>query len=184
MDGGRETGIVSQDGVFIVDTPERMRALADPLRQRLLAAFAQEPGTVKQVSARLGEPITKLYRHVDQLVAAGFLRVTSEQRRRGAMERSFEAVASRYVVAPPIGEDGVAKGDAMVRDALEQVLASARKSQGPDGRLHLMRARVRLTPEALRTLEDMLRKLLLEHVDDAGEETEVLLLFAPTEAAD
>ncbi|CAN7420240.1 helix-turn-helix domain-containing protein [Phenylobacterium sp. LjRoot219] len=175
---------MSKDGVFIVDTPERMKALADPLRQRLLAAFAQQPGTVKQVSTRLGEPITKLYRHVDQLVAAGFLRVTGEQRRRGAVERSFEAVGSRYVVAPAAEEDRVLKGDTMVRGALEQVLASARKAEDPDGRLHLMRARVRLTSKALRHLEDRLRELLVENVSDDGDETEVLLLFARTEPDD
>lgn len=172
---------MSQDGAFIVDTPERMKALADPLRQRLLAAFAEQPGTVKDVAARLGEPITKLYRHVDQLVAAGFLRVTGEQRRRGGVERSFEAVASRYVVAPPASQDPVSEGDAMVRSAVEQVLASARKAGDPDGRLHLMRARVRLTPQALRALEDRLRELLLAHVSDDGDETDVLLLFGRTE---
>jgi len=175
---------VSEEGVFDVDTPERMKALADPLRQRLLATFVQQPGTVKDVAARLGEPITKLYRHVDQLVAAGFLRVSGEQRRRGAIERSFEAVASRYVVAPPTGEDRVTQGDAMVRAAVEQVLASARKTEGSDGRLHLMRAAVRLTPAALRSLEDKLRQLLVEHVSDEGAETEVLLLFAPREAGE
>lgn len=172
---------MTQDGAFLVDTPERMKALADPLRQRLLAAFVQQPGTVKQAAQRLGEPVTKLYRHVDQLVAAGFLRVAGEQRRRGAVERSFEAVASRYVVTAPAGEDRIARGDAMARDALEQVLAGARKTEGPDGRLHLMRARVRLTPEALRRLEDKLRQLLIEHVSDEGAETELLLISAPTD---
>ena len=172
---------MSEDGVFKVDTPERMKALADPLRQRLLAAFVQQPGTIKDVAARLGEPITKLYRHVDQLVGAGFLRVSGEQRRRGAVERSFEAVASRYVVAPAPGENQVARGDAMVRGALEQVLASARRTHAAEGRLHLMRARVRLTPDALRILEDRLRTILMEHVSEDGAETEVLLLFAPTD---
>jgi DNA-binding transcriptional ArsR family regulator len=168
---------VSQDGAFIVDTPERMKALADPLRQRLLAAFAQQPGTVKEVAARLGEPITKLYRHVDQLVAAGFLRVAGGQRRRGGIERSFEAVASRYVVAAPAARDPISEGDALIRGALEQVLGSTRRTGDPEGRLHLMRARVRLTPAALRALEDELRGLLAAHVSDDGDETEVLLLF-------
>lgn len=175
---------MSQDEAFVVDTPERMKALADPLRQRLLAAFVEQPGTIKQVSARLGEPITKLYRHVDQLLAAGFLRVIGEQRRRGAVERTFEAVAHRFVVAPPAQHDPVSDGDAMVRNTLDQVLASARKSPGAEGRLHLMRARVRLTPQALRRLEERLRALLAEHVSDEGDETELLLLFAPTEPTD
>jgi hypothetical protein len=91
---------VSEEQPFLVDTPERLKALADPLRQRLLTAFVQQPGTVKAVAARLGEPVTKLYRHVDQLVAAGFLRVAEEQRRRGVIERTFEATAFRFVVAP------------------------------------------------------------------------------------
>jgi len=72
----------------------------------------------------------------------------------------------------------------MVRAAVEQVLASARKTEGADGRLHLMRAAVRLTPAALHSLEDKLRELLMEHVSVEGAETEVLLLFAPREAGE
>jgi DNA-binding transcriptional ArsR family regulator len=163
---------------FLVDTPERLRALSDPLRQRLLAAFVQEPGTVKAVAARLGEPVTKLYRHVDLLLAAGFLRVAGEQRRRGVIERTFEAAADRFVVAPTgSAADRIEQGDGLARAALEEVLSGASTDAG-SGRLHLMRASVRLTPGALASFEDALRTLLQKHVSEDGVPTELLLVAA------
>ena len=44
----------------------QVRALTDPLRQRLLRAFAGEPQTTKQVAHSLNENPTKLYHHVEQ----------------------------------------------------------------------------------------------------------------------
>jgi predicted transcriptional regulator len=71
-------------GTFLIETPEQLRAVADPLRQRLLQAFA-EPKPIRQAAADMGESLTKLYRHVDQLLAAGLIRVAREERRRAVM---------------------------------------------------------------------------------------------------
>jgi predicted ArsR family transcriptional regulator len=164
------------DATILIDTPERLRALADPLRQRLLAAFASEPATVKAVAAQLGEPVTKLYRHVSLLVDAGFLYVVEEQRKRGAIERTFGAAGHRFVVAPE-SAPGMDNGD-LARAALEELLAKRYSSGGMD-RLHLMRTRLRMTPAALRRFENALRDLLEDHASEDGVETDLLVIAAP-----
>ena len=84
--------------VMTVRSLEQARVLADPLRLRILAEFVQEARTTKQVAERLGEPAPKLYRHVDALVAAGFLVRGEERQKRGTTERYLRAAATRFEV--------------------------------------------------------------------------------------
>src|SRR5262245_12737797 len=50
---------------------QELRALAHPLRLKLLEAFAGGPRTTMQVAADMGEPPTRLYHHVNALERAG-----------------------------------------------------------------------------------------------------------------
>ncbi len=70
-----------------------MRALAHPLRLRLLELFAEAPRTTKQVADLLGEPPTRLYHHVAALERAGLLRLTETRKNRGTTEKWYEAIA-------------------------------------------------------------------------------------------
>lgn len=79
-----------------INNLEQVRLLADPLKLRLLQAFAEQARTTKQVATELGESVTKLYRHVDALHDAGLLEVVDERQKRGAIERTFRAVAHRF----------------------------------------------------------------------------------------
>ena len=75
---------------------EQVRLLSDPLKLRLIQAFAESAKTTKQVAAELGESVTKLYRHVDALHDSGLLVVVAEKQKRGTIERTFRAVAQRF----------------------------------------------------------------------------------------
>lgn len=161
---------------FLIETPEQLRALAEPLRQRLLRQFAR-PSTIKEAAARLGEPVTRLYHHVDQLCAAGLIAVVAEQRRRAAVERTFQAVATTFAVSPlafGAGEKRAAKREAIARAALEEILAG---TVDEEGAFRMMRARVRLGAEGLRHLETGLAELLEKHRDDEAPEVEIALIL-------
>jgi DNA-binding transcriptional ArsR family regulator len=71
----------------------QMRALAHPLRLRILELFADQPRTTKQVAEFLGEPPTRLYHHVAALERAGLLRLVETRKKRGTVERWYEAAA-------------------------------------------------------------------------------------------
>lgn len=161
---------------FVVETPEQLKALAEPLRQRLLECFAA-PATVKQAAARLGEPLTKLYHHVDQLLAAGLIRIASEQRRRAVVERSFAAVARRFAVSPmAFGVPNRSRQrDRVARANFEELLAGVAPGEGA---FRLLRERVRLTAEGRERLETELARLLEKLDSPNAPEIDFMMLSA------
>lgn len=70
---------------------ERLSDLAlHPVRLRILSAVAAGDRTPGQLRAALPEiPPATLYRHVNALAASGLLRVVSERRAGGALERTY-----------------------------------------------------------------------------------------------
>src|SRR5262245_18642825 len=85
-------------GVMAVSDLEQIRALAHPLRQRILAALAAAARTTKQVAAALGERHTKLYHHVELLEEVGLIRLTETRPNRGTTEKYYRAVAGLFHV--------------------------------------------------------------------------------------
>lgn len=166
---------------FTIRTPEQLRAVSDPLRQRLMGTFAQ-PATIKEAAAKLGVPLGRLYHHVDQLEAAGLIRVVSERKRRATVERTFQAVARRLAVAASAmgaGDTAVAAGGAMARAAVEELLTHLADSPAPDGLMHIARGSVRLTQDGLARLEAELGGFLKRFEEADGRETQILWMAAP-----
>ena len=82
--GRREKG-AWPEGTLALTALDQVRALADPLRVRMLGAFASEERTTRQVAEVLGEKPTRLYHHVKALAAAGLIRKTRTRRNRGTL---------------------------------------------------------------------------------------------------
>jgi DNA-binding transcriptional ArsR family regulator len=150
-------------GTFLIETPEQLRALAEPLRQSLLEQFCR-PATIKAAAGRLGVPVTRLYHHVDQLLAAGLIRVAREEKRRAVSERFFQAVARRFTVSPAAfgGGSRIDERGRIARAYLEELLAGGDTGEGA---FRLMRTKVHLTDEARATLENEIARLLRELSD-------------------
>ena len=149
---------------FLVETPEQLKALAEPLRQSLLEQFCA-PATIKQAAAKLGVPVTRLYHHVDQLLAAGLIRVAREEKRRAVIERFFQAVARRFAVSPSaFGGDGSRADERsrIARSYLEELLAGGDVGEGA---FRLLRTRARLSDEGRAKLEAEIARLLQELTD-------------------
>ena len=82
--------------VRTVDDVDVLKAMADPTRMAILAALMKSRRnlpvmSVKELAAELGEPQTKLYRHVRQLEAAGLIRVASTRMVSGILEQRYQA---------------------------------------------------------------------------------------------
>jgi DNA-binding transcriptional ArsR family regulator len=85
--------------VFVLTTLDQLKALADPLRQRILSAMADDAITTKQVAEQLGEKPTRLYHHVDILEQANLIELVETRPVRGTVEKYYRTVARRFVVA-------------------------------------------------------------------------------------
>lgn len=108
---------------YEVSDIHQIKALADPLRQQILGAFVREPRTTKQVATLLGQPPTRLYRHVDLLERVGLIRLIETRPKRGTIEKYFQAIASRFAVAGHIaGEAG-----SLVEETFAKAFASVQK---------------------------------------------------------
>jgi len=82
--------------VRTVNDVDMLKAMADPTRLAILAALMKSGRdlpvmSVKELAAELGEPQTKLYRHVRQLEAAGLIRVAGTRLVSGILEQRYQA---------------------------------------------------------------------------------------------
>src|ERR1044071_8728746 len=72
-----------------------LRALAHPLRLRMMELFAESPKTTKQVADLLGQPPTRLYHHVAALERARLLVLKEKRKNRGTVEKWYAGVAQQ-----------------------------------------------------------------------------------------
>jgi DNA-binding transcriptional ArsR family regulator len=77
-----------------------LRALAHPLRLRMMELFAESPKTTKQVAELLGQPPTRLYHHVAALERSGLLVLKEKRQNRGAVEKWYAGVSQQMGSAP------------------------------------------------------------------------------------
>ncbi|WP_441247481.1 ArsR/SmtB family transcription factor [Kitasatospora sp. McL0602] len=112
-----------------VNDVETLKALADPLRLAILNTLTgqgTEPLSVKQIAAELGEPPSKLYRHVRQLEKVGLISVACTRLVSGIVESRYVAAQrslrlSRQILAgPPVDHP----------EALDALLAAIEITRG------------------------------------------------------
>jgi DNA-binding transcriptional ArsR family regulator len=138
-------------------TRAEARALAHPLRLRILRLCLDEALTNRELADRLGEqPATVLY-HVRTLVRTGFLRREAERRgRRGAREVPYLSTRKSWNLS---FEPDLAAHVAMIDAARAELVES-----GPEAVLELVRLAVRLRPDRL----EELGRRISELVEEAG----------------
>jgi DNA-binding transcriptional ArsR family regulator len=95
-----------------VSNVETLKALADPVRLAILGALMDETHgpqlrvlSVKELAEELGEPQTKLYRHVRQLEAAGLIRVAATRMVSGIVEQRYQACQRDLQLGPGLLRD-------------------------------------------------------------------------------
>lgn len=162
---------------YVIRELEQVKALADPLRLRILEAMLSGPRTTKQVADTLREKPTRLYHHVDALERAGILRLTETRRNRGTLEKYYEPVAKLFIIdrdlfAPEKGEAAeeaagfvqVAMTE-MLRDTAEEIRMGVAERRIPlqdRSRVEVARVAVRAAPERVEALMDKVHALLAE----------------------
>jgi DNA-binding transcriptional ArsR family regulator len=144
-------------------TAEEAKALAHPLRLRILRLCLDEALTNKELADRLGRDPATLLHHVRTLERTGFLAAQAERRgARGARERPYRATGKSWTID--------------VGDSPTQTVASLeafRAELSESGEVALMtRVSMRLAPDDLRAFAERLEALVEEFraKDDAGAE--------------
>jgi DNA-binding transcriptional ArsR family regulator len=138
-------------------TLQEARALAHPLRLRILRQCLDEPLTNKQLAAALGEQPATVLHHVRTLVATGFL--TEEPWRRGprgSTEKPYRATGKSAHL------DQAMSGETALKAVLEAVAAEIDEA-GPDAVLEGVRMPMRLSPTQLDQLLGQIRALIASY---------------------
>jgi DNA-binding transcriptional ArsR family regulator len=167
-----------------------LRVLSDPLRLAILRTLMEVPDrvmSVKELAGALGEPQTRLYRHVKQLEAHDLIRVAQTRVVSGITEQQYQAgqldlQLDRALLASAEGRDTVATSMLSTLDHVREHLASEiqtgriRFAPGsgdesapvPAGGLLV----ARLTPEQYTRVREMLQQVRdhVRQLEDADDE--------------
>lgn len=178
-----------------IDNADALKAIADPLRVRvlqLLMVASDRTWSVKEIAAELTQPVTKLYHHIKLLEAADLIsdvetRVVSGivEHRYRANQRSLRYDSNAWESSEDL-DLGIQQLSAQldaVRDDLLDYLYSERAD--PD-QLNLSRTTLRLTPEEISALNQRIEAMIDELVakrDDPDRahlpRTSLLFLLSP-----
>jgi DNA-binding transcriptional ArsR family regulator len=110
--------------VRTVDSVAALKAMADPTRLAILAALMRTRDlpvmSVKELAAELGEPQTKLYRHVRQLEAAGLIKVASTRMVSGILEQRYQACQRDLRLGRGVIAENADESEELMRAALDR----------------------------------------------------------------
>lgn len=145
-------------------TPEESRALANPLRLRILRLCLDEALTNKQIAEALGRDAGSTLHHVRMLVDTGFL-AAEEPRRgpRGSAEKPYRATGKSWQVSVEDTSDA----KVAIVDAFREEL----RAVGPENVLLITRFANRLNDASYAEFSERLEALIEEFAlrnDDDG----------------
>ena len=130
VDAKNETKL-RQQVARVIDDPETLRLIADPLRLRVLELLRQEPRTVTELAELLDVQRTKLYYHVKLLEEHDLIVVDETRLVSGITEKRYRVTAYRLSVdksmfgAPDFGD---APLDVFLSMILDEVATEIRRS--------------------------------------------------------
>lgn len=90
--------MVGNDGVRVLNDPEVLRLVADPLRLRVLELLRRAPQTVTELAEAIGVARTRLYYHIRLLEGAGLVTVAETRVVAGITEKRYRVTAYRLSV--------------------------------------------------------------------------------------
>ena len=147
-------------------TPEELKALAHPLRLRILRLCLHEAKTNKQLADHLGRDPATVLHHVRLLARTGFLAAEPARTgRRGALEKPYRATRKSWSLHVERPEDKHAQVLAMT-DALRAELVDA----GDEGVVAGARLGLKLSPTRAAALKERIDALISEQADQGDDD--------------
>jgi len=165
--------------IYNLETVEQMRAIADPLRLRIVDALSQRAFTATGLGERLGLPANKTHYHVRELEKVGLVRIVETREKGGILEKYYRAVAQTLDIprsllrAAPLDESVATMDDYLQSYTRGFLRAFARALHMPDPdnndtRTTLAPAYLWLTDDEYRDAMKRIYKLLTPYRDPRG----------------
>lgn len=84
-------------GVYKIRTHEQLKAIADPLRTKILMNLVKNAHTGQQLAEILGITRNNIYFHLRELEKHGVIQVVRKEEKNGIVQKYYRAVASRFI---------------------------------------------------------------------------------------
>jgi DNA-binding transcriptional ArsR family regulator len=185
-----------------ITDPALAKALAHPLRTRILAALEGRTASPSDLAAELDAPLGVVSYHVRRLAALGLVKLSKRVPRRGAVEHYYSATTRPRITSTTWGKTPTIVKQATIQAAVDQVGYYVNAAAAADGfepaESHLTRSPVTVDEKGFsavaRELDAMLerikkieadskKRLAAADHDSEQEATVVLMLFnSPAEA--
>jgi DNA-binding transcriptional ArsR family regulator len=179
-----------------ISDPRLVKALAHPLRIRILSILEEDAHSPSELAEQLGVPLGNVAYHVRALANLGLIKLVRTTPVRGALEHHYKALERTRVTDGAWGQVPQIVQQAMVDSTLEQVgdyVSAAASAGGFDSeQAHMTRTGLVLDERGWKELSDALSKLIeraeaieeasKKRLDQADHESEklvglVLMLF-------
>jgi DNA-binding transcriptional ArsR family regulator len=138
---------------LVVSEREQLRALADDLRNAVVALLRERALSTHQLSEQLGVPKGTVAHHLKVLEQAGLIRVVRTRKVRALTERFYGRTARIFLFQAEDPADERALGAAVLRQAASEV------ERAPEG-ASFGHVKAQLTPKDAARLERRLKRLL------------------------
>jgi DNA-binding transcriptional ArsR family regulator len=147
-----------------INDPRLVKALAHPLRVRILGVLQDRVASPSDLAEELKAPLGNVSYHVRILAQLGLLKLVKKRPRRGAIEHYYEARSRIRVSDRAWGQVPNIVKEAMVNATLDQVSTYVEQSAESGGferpNAHLMRQPLRLDEEGWSELSALVLKTL------------------------
>ena len=141
-------------------TPAEFKAMAHPLRLRILRLCLHEQLTNKELADRLGQEPATILHHVRTLCRTGFLEAGEVRNgRRGALEKPYRSTGKSWILSAAHPDDQLTSVIATI-DALREEISDA----GPASIRTNSRLGLRLSAAEADELADRINDLFEEYV--------------------
>ncbi len=165
---------MSQKGITHLNDVNLVRALAHPLRARVLGILEERRASPRELADELNAPLGTVSYHVRTLAQLGLIKLVKKTPRRGAIEHHYEAVGVAEVSDRAWAETPSVVKNAMVRSALGEVARSTNQAAALGGfdaaDAHLTRTPLTLDRQGWEELSEALMKLMsrAEEIQEAS----------------
>lgn len=159
-----------------LNDPNLVRAVAHPLRARILDILQERRASPRELADELGAPLGTVSYHVRTLAGLELIKLVKKTPRRGAIEHHYEAVSVARVSDEDWATMPAIVKDAMVASALQEVGRSVNDAASRGGfdrpNAQLTRTPLTLDERGWDQLADAMAKLIAraEQIQDESSE--------------
>lgn len=178
--------------VMLISGADTLRAISDPTRMRLMEVMVQRqdpPWSTKELAAALGVPTTRLYHHIEQLLAHAIVVPVEQRVVSGIIETRYRVAALSFQLDRRLFEGDTDAATRAIHETLATVFDTARDEveaamrsaastpsgtdRDPDAdRVFVARSLARLSPARAAEYRRRLNELHLEFGDEDAPEAE------------